>query len=92
VHWQLRTRLPRPASVRASLGAARLLPSRAQVLNLSELPAHVAEALRSLDADGDGHINLSELHIGAQEASHSVRKVRARAAARRTASVLCCVC
>jgi Ca2+-binding EF-hand superfamily protein len=48
------------------------------VLNLSELPPHVAEALKGLDKDGDGHINLSELHIGAQEASHSVSKVRAR--------------
>jgi hypothetical protein len=53
------------------------MSSSNNVLNLAELPRHVAEALKGLDTDGDGHINLSELHVGAEEASKSVRKVRA---------------
>jgi hypothetical protein len=52
------------------------MSASAHVLNLSELPPHVAEALKSLDKDGDGMIDLGELHGGAEESARSLRKVR----------------
>jgi hypothetical protein len=51
------------------------LSSTRKLLKLDELPPHVADALRSLDADGDGHIDVGELHLGAKEAETSIRKV-----------------
>ncbi len=45
-----------------------------RVLVLDELPPDVADALRSLDRDGDGTINLAELRTGADEQVHAVRK------------------
>ncbi len=52
------------------------MSASAHVLNLAELPPHVAEALKSLDKDGDGMIDLGELHGGAEESARSLRKVR----------------
>ena len=45
-----------------------------KLLSLQDLPPHVAEALRSLDADGDGTIDVSELHHGAEEQKRSIAK------------------
>jgi hypothetical protein len=52
------------------------MSASAHVLNLADLPPHVAEALKSLDKDGDGTIDLGELHGGAEESARSVQKVR----------------
>ena len=48
--------------------------SSIKLLTLHDLPPHVAEALRSLDADGDGTIDVSELHHGAEEQKRSIAK------------------
>ncbi len=50
------------------------LSSSTAVLRLSELPPYVADALRSLDVDGDGTINVGELHVGAEKADRSLKK------------------
>lgn len=46
------------------------------MLNLDDLPPMVADALRGMDKDGDGTIDVSELHMGAQEAEKSLTKSR----------------
>ena len=50
------------------------LSANTAVLKLSELPPYVADALRSLDVDGDGTINVGELHVGAEKADRSLKK------------------
>jgi hypothetical protein len=50
------------------------LSSSSAVLKLSELPPYVADALRSLDVDGDGTINVGELHVGAEAADRNLKK------------------
>jgi len=44
------------------------------VLRLKDLPPNVAEALASLDVDGDGTIDVGELHHGAKETERTVSK------------------
>ena len=43
-------------------------------LVLKELPDHVAAALSGFDLDGDGTVNLSELHLGADAGLKAVSK------------------
>ena len=43
-------------------------------LVLKELPDHVAAALAGFDLDGDGTVNLSELHLGADAGLKAVSK------------------
>ncbi len=45
-----------------------------KVLTLADLPQDVADALRSLDTDGDGTIDVAELHTGARDAAKSIQK------------------
>ena len=49
--------------------------SSIKLLTLHDLPPHVAEALRSLDADGDGTIDVSELHHGAARCTEQKRSI-----------------
>ena len=46
------------------------------VVNLADLPDYVANALRNLDVDGDGVIDMSELTRGNQAHLEAVRKTR----------------
>jgi len=48
--------------------------SSTTVLRLKDLPPNVAEALASLDVDGDGTIDVGELHYGAKETERTVSK------------------
>jgi hypothetical protein len=65
---------PRASTVRALGITKRHMSSSKEVVRLSDLPPYVADALRSLDVDGDGTIDLGELTHGANEADKSVRK------------------
>ena len=52
----------------------KLMGTGIKLLALQDLPPHVAEALRSLDTDGDGTIDVSELHQGAKEQNRAIAK------------------
>jgi len=48
--------------------------SSSTVLHLKDLPPNVAAALASLDMDGDGTIDVGELHHGAKETERTISK------------------